>query len=65
MTAGSGRLLSAAEAAELLGVPHSWVMRECRRDRLPHVRLGRYVRFDRDELLEWARARQRGPVRSR
>ena len=31
-------------------------------DRIPHVRLGRYVRFDHDALLEWAGRRQRGPV---
>jgi excisionase family DNA binding protein len=59
-----GRLLDAKEAGALLNVPHTWVLAEARRDRIPHLRLGRYVRFDRDELLTWARARQRGPVRN-
>lgn len=54
-------LLDAEQAAGLLNVPKSWVLAEARADRVPHVRLGRYVRFDADELLWWARARQRGP----
>jgi excisionase family DNA binding protein len=58
-----GRLLNAEEAGALLNVPHTWVLTEARHDRIPHIRLGRYVRFDRDELVAWARARQRGPVR--
>jgi excisionase family DNA binding protein len=58
----SAALLTADEAAELLGVPKSWVMEQARHDRIPHVRLGRYVRFDEDALLEWVGRRQRGPV---
>jgi excisionase family DNA binding protein len=55
-------LLDAEGAAELLGVPKTWVLAQARADRIPHIRLGRYVRFDADELLAWAKARQRGPV---
>ena len=58
----AGRLVDAKGAAELLGVPRTWVAAEARADRIPHVRLGRYVRFDPDELLAWAKARQRGPI---
>ncbi len=53
-------LLDAKGAAELLNVPPSWVLAEARADRIPHVRLGRYVRFDADELREWCRIRHRG-----
>jgi excisionase family DNA binding protein len=59
----SAPLLDADQAAELLNVPRRWIYTEARYDRIPHIRLGKYVRFDRDELLAWARARQRGPVR--
>ncbi len=45
-------LLDADGAAGLLSVPASWVLSEARAERIPHVRLGRYVRFDSDELLE-------------
>jgi excisionase family DNA binding protein len=56
-------LLDATGAAELLGVPKSWVLDQARRDAIPHVRLGRYVRFDPEELMAWTRARTRGPSR--
>lgn len=56
-------LLTAAEAAALLSVPKSWVLAEARANRIPHVRIGRYVRFRRDSLIAWVDARERGPVR--
>jgi excisionase family DNA binding protein len=54
-------LLNAEQAAALLNVPKSWVLAEARANRIPHVRLGRYVRFDADELERWWCARTRGP----
>lgn len=55
-------LLDAAAAAELLDVPKSWVLEQARAERIPCIRLGRYVRFDADELLAWARGpRHVGP----
>ena len=60
----TGPLLDAKGAAELLNVPASWIFAEARANRIPHVRLGRYVRFDADELLEWCKSRQRGPRRA-
>jgi len=58
-------LLDATEAGRLLSVPASWVLAEARANRIPHVRLGRYVRFSADDLEEWWRARMRGPWRAR
>jgi excisionase family DNA binding protein len=58
-------LLDATEAGRLLSVPASWVLAEARANRIPHVRLGRYVRFSADDLEEWWRARMRGPWRTR
>lgn len=57
-----GVLVDAAVAAELLGVPPSWVLAQARAQRIPHVRLGRYVRFEPDELRAWWRRRRRGPT---
>jgi excisionase family DNA binding protein len=57
------RLLTADEAAALLNVPSSWILREARAGRVPHVRLGRYVRFDAEALEAWWRARVEGPQR--
>jgi excisionase family DNA binding protein len=58
-------LLDATGAARLLNVPMSWVLAEARADRIPHVRLGRYVRFYASELQEWWLSRRRGPWRAR
>jgi excisionase family DNA binding protein len=58
-------LLDARGAATLLNVPASWVLAEARANRIPHVRLGRYVRFDAGELQAWWLSRRRGPWRSR
>jgi excisionase family DNA binding protein len=49
----SGGLLTAAEVAELLGVPVSWVYEQSRRGRIPTVTLGRYRRYRRDSIEAW------------
>lgn len=54
-------LIDAGQAADLLGVPTTWVLAEARADRIPHVRLGRYVRFEAAQLEAWWQARRRGP----
>ena len=58
-------LVDADAVATQLGVPKSWVLAEARADRIPHCRLGRYVRFDPVAIDEWWRARVRGPWRAR
>jgi len=59
------RLLSATEVADLLAVPLSWVREAARQDQLPHVRLGRYVRFEREQVLDWVARQRSGRVRAR
>lgn len=49
----TGRLLDAHEVAELLNVPVSWVRESTRSGALPCVPLGRYRRYDRDDVLAW------------
>lgn len=44
------------EAAEFLRVPDSWVYDRTRRSAIPHLKIGKYVRFDLDEIDRWARA---------
>lgn len=54
-------LLTVQQVAELLQVPVSWVYGRLRKrslEELPGYRLGKYWRFDREELLAWL-ARQR------
>jgi len=57
------RLLSAVEVAELLAVPVTWVRERTRAGRLPHVRLGRYVRYERNEVLAWLSQQTSGRAR--
>jgi excisionase family DNA binding protein len=57
------RLLNAPEVAELLAVPESWVRRETRAGRIPHVRLGRYCRYEREAVLEWVEHQRAGQWR--
>jgi excisionase family DNA binding protein len=47
------RLLEALEVAELLSVPAGWVREHTRSGAIPHVQLGRYVRYDRGDVLAW------------
>jgi excisionase family DNA binding protein len=49
----SERLLTAAEVAELLHVPVSWVRESTRSGAMPCVELGRYRRYRRDAVEEW------------
>jgi excisionase family DNA binding protein len=60
----SDALIDARGAAELLGVPSTWILAEARCNRVPHVRLGRYVRFRREALLRWVLELERGPRRN-
>lgn len=54
-------LVDADAAADLLGVPKTWVLAQARAERIPYVRLGRYVRFEPDQLRCWWSQRRRGP----
>jgi excisionase family DNA binding protein len=61
------RLLEADDVARYIGMTADWVYREVRAGRMPHIRLGRYVRFRRESIDAWLAARERGPatIRSR
>jgi excisionase family DNA binding protein len=55
------KLLTADEVADLMRVTRAWVYAETRRNTIPHLRLGRYVRYRRSAIEEWMRAVERGP----
>jgi len=62
-------VLTAEELASRWRVPESWVREKTRSrciDPIPHVRLGRYVRFswNSPELNEWWKRRQVGNGRA-
>jgi excisionase family DNA binding protein len=56
------QLLTVREVASLLQVPVSWVYERTRRkgtDQLPHVKLGKYLRFEEPAITEFVRAQRR------
>ncbi len=60
------RLLEAKDVAELLSVPESWVREQTRRpegEAMPHLRLGRYVRFEREAVVAWLEGQRAGSWR--
>ena len=46
-------LMDAKAASRLLGVPPSWLLAQARAGKVPHHRLGHYVRFSEDDLARW------------
>ena len=55
------KLLTAGEVADLIRVTRAWVYAETRRNAIPHLRLGRYVRYRRSAIEKWMQAVERGP----
>ena len=47
------RLLDAAQVAERLNVPVSWVREQTRSGSLPHLQLGRYRRYEWEAVVGW------------
>lgn len=60
---GSDPLLTAAEVAELLSVPVSWVREHTRSGRIPHIQLGRYIRYREQTLVRWVAEQEAGSFR--
>jgi excisionase family DNA binding protein len=61
---GSTRLLTVDEVASLLHVPVSWVygrMRKTALERMPAYRVGKYWRFNAEEVMAWLRDSKRRP----
>lgn len=55
------RLVDAEAVAKQLGVKATWVRQEARADRIPHVRVGKYVRFSPTAVDAWCEEQTRGP----
>ena len=56
MDAQFDELMTVSEIAALLKVPVSWVYERTRRpgiERMPHVKLGKYLRFSVSEVRNW------------
>jgi excisionase family DNA binding protein len=55
-------LLTAEDVAAMLGMGTDWIYAQVRADRIPHVRLGRYVRFRAESIEEWICGLERGSM---
>lgn len=54
-------LMDVTETARMLRVPVSWVYERTRRrgrERLPHLKLGKYLRFEIAAVREWLNAQR-------
>jgi excisionase family DNA binding protein len=60
-----GTLLTADEVAERLRVTKCWIYAEVRAGSLPHVRLGRYVRFRAGAIDSWIEQIESGGERAK
>jgi hypothetical protein len=45
-------ILDAAGMERHTGIPASWWAEQARRNKVPHIRAGKYVRFDLDKVLD-------------
>ena len=55
-------LLSVDELAESLKVPKSWVYSRSREkgpDAIPRIRVGKYLRFELSQVMEWLKERNK------
>ena len=55
------KLLTAQELASQLKIPVSWIYSRTRiktKDSIPCVRIGKYVRFNEEEIMEWIKSQQ-------
>jgi excisionase family DNA binding protein len=56
----AGPLMSVGEVASWLNVKPSWVYGKVAAREIPHVHVGRYPRFLRDEVEAWLRGEHDG-----
>jgi excisionase family DNA binding protein len=57
-----GQLLEAKDVAEMLGMTPDWVYAEVRAGRIPHLKMGRYVRFRPESIDAWLLESERGKI---
>lgn len=50
-----GPLMTVQQVAEMLNVKPSWVYGKVATGEIPHLHVGRYPRFMREEVLVWLR----------
>lgn len=54
-------LLGVKETSKYLGVPISWIYDRVRVGAIPYYKIGKYVRFDPQEIKAWLETQRKGP----
>lgn len=54
------RLLTVREAAEQISMSVSWLRKAVAAGTVPHLKIGRAVRFDGNQLVEWVSSHAHG-----
>lgn len=50
-------MLNAEQVGEMLGFRKAYVLELARKREIPHMRVGKYVRFDADAIAAWCESR--------
>jgi excisionase family DNA binding protein len=56
----TAQLLTAEDVAGLIGMGTDWIYAQVRADRIPHLKLGRFVRFRAESIDQWICELERG-----
>lgn len=59
-TAELDRIVTAEQAEELTSVPASWFLEQARKGEIPHLKFGKYPRFEMNRLREYLAVRAKG-----
>ena len=54
-------LIGVQELSRRTGLPTSWIYAKAEAAELPHLKIGRYVRFRPSEVTAWLEGQRRGP----
>lgn len=49
-------LLTIDQLAETLQVPRSWIYEKARTNKIPFIKIGKYLRFSEEAIQEWIRS---------
>lgn len=56
-------LLDINELSHIPSVPKFWIYERTRRGEIPHIKLGKYFRFNMSEIKEWLKTCERGMIK--
>jgi excisionase family DNA binding protein len=55
------RLISPRELGDKRGMKLSWIYANAEAEKIPHLKVGKYVRFRLSEIDAWLETQRRGP----